>query len=126
MTYHPRGGNTSSTWFHDAPWLDFNGGQIGWKGSTLLKTLDADYARKPPKPVINIEPWYEQCTWKTPPVDDWEVRLQAYQSVFAGACGHTYGHYEIYPLDSPRLKVASDGAKPWRHPAACRCGTCGS
>ena len=110
MTYHPRGGNTSSTWFHDAPWLDFNGAQIGWRGSTLLKTLDADYARKPPKPVVDIEPWYEQCEWKTPPVDDWEVRLQAYQSVFAGACGHTYGHYDIWPLDSPGLEYG----KRWR------------
>lgn len=110
MTYHPRGGSTSSTWFHDAPWLDFNGAQIGWKGNTLLKTLDADYARKPPKPVVNIEPWYEQCTWKTPPVDDWEVRLQAYQSVFAGACGHTYGHHHIWPLDSPGLEYG----KRWR------------
>jgi len=110
MTYHPRGGSTSSTWFHEAPWLDFNGDQIGWKGSTLLKTLDADYARKPAKPVVNIEPWYEQCTWKTPPVDDWDVRLQAYQSVFAGACGHTYGHHDIWPLDSPGL----DYGKRWR------------
>jgi hypothetical protein len=59
VTYHPRGGSTLSTWFHDAPWLDFNGAQIGWKGATLLKTLDADYARTPPKPVVNIEPWYE-------------------------------------------------------------------
>jgi len=110
MTYHPRGGSTSATWFHDAPWLDFNGAQIGWKGATLLKTLDADYARKPPKPVVNIEPWYELCTWKTPPVDDWEVRLQAYQTVFAGACGHTYGHHHIWPLDSPGL----DYGKRWR------------
>lgn len=114
MTYHPRGGSTSSTWFHDAPWLDFNGAQIGWKGSTLLKTLEADYARKPRKPVVNIEPWYEQCTWKTPPVDDWDVRLQAYQSVFAGACGHTYGHYDIWPLDSPGL----DYGKRWREALA--------
>ena len=114
MTYHPRGGSTSSTWFHDAPWLDFNGDQIGWKGSTLLKTLEADYARKPPKPVVNIEPWYERCTWKTPPVDDWDVRLQAYQSVFAGACGHTYGHYDIWPLDSPGLEYG----KRWREALA--------
>jgi hypothetical protein len=59
---------------------------------------------------VNIEPWYEQCTWKTPPVDDWEVRLQAYQTVFAGACGHTYGHHHIWPLDSPGL----DYGKRWR------------
>jgi hypothetical protein len=110
MTYHPRGGNTSSTWFHDAPWLDFNGAQIGWRGNTLLKTLQRDYSRKPPKPVVNLEPWYEQCTWKAPPVDDWEVRLQAYQTVFAGACGHTYGHYDIWPLDSPGVVYG----KRWR------------
>lgn len=36
--------------------------------------------------------------------------LQAYQSVFAGACGHTYGHHDIWPFDPPGLEYA----KPWR------------
>jgi hypothetical protein len=110
MTYHPRGSSTSSTWFHKAPWLDFNGAQVGWRGDVLLRTISSDHARKPAKPIINIEPWYERCTWKKPPVDDWEVRLQAYQSVFAGACGHTYGHHDIWPLDSPGLEYG----KRWR------------
>ncbi len=54
---------------------------------------------------------YPPLTAGTPPVDDWEVRLQAYESVFAGACGHTYGHYDIWPLDSPGLEY---GKRSWR------------
>lgn len=101
MTYHPRGGSTSSTWFHEAPWLDFNGAQVGLRGNSLLQTLPADYRRRPVKPVLNLEPWYEGVNWKKPPVNDWDVRVQAYQSVFAGACGHTYGHTYIWAFDSP-------------------------
>ena len=29
MSFHPRGGETSSTWFHNDPWLDFNMHQTG-------------------------------------------------------------------------------------------------
>ena len=101
MSYHPRGGCTSSTWFHAAPWLDFNGAQVGLPAAVLLGTLAGDYRRTPVKPIINLEPWYERCNWKKPPVNDCDVRWQAYQSVFAGAFGHTYGNFEIYALDSP-------------------------
>jgi len=101
--------NRSSTWFHDAPWLDFNGTQIGWKGSTLLQTLDADYARKPSKR-SSTSSLVRAVDVEDAPVDDWEVRLQAYQSVLAGACGHTYGHHDIWPFDSPGLEYA----KRWR------------
>ena len=116
MTYHTHGNHRASMWFHDAPWLGFNGAQIGWEEGVLLKAIDADYARQPPKPIVNIEPWYEQCTWKQSPVDDWEVRVQAYQTIFAGACGHTYGHTWIYAFDSPpRAGKAADWCrKRWR------------
>ncbi|MBN1671051.1 MAG: DUF4038 domain-containing protein [Kiritimatiellae bacterium] len=106
MTYHPRGASTSSTWFHEAPWLAFNGTQVGLKrkggGDHIRPTITADYARMPAKPVVNLEPWYEGCNWKEPAVNDWDVRVQAYQSLFAGAFGHTYGHNAVWGLDSPR------------------------
>ena len=101
MTYHPSGPQISSQWFQYAPWLDFYGDQLGWKENLgLIKKIRRDYFRKPKKPIINLEPWYEQCPWKNPPVDDWDVRTQAYQSVFASAFGHTYGHWNIYSFDS--------------------------
>jgi hypothetical protein len=123
MTYHPRGGSTSSAWFHEAPWLDFNGVQIGLGNpDALWQTLAGDYRRTPPKPVINLEPWYEGAPWKQPPVNDWEVRLQAYQSLFAGAFGHTYGHTYIWAFDSEtesgwkwRVHLEAPGRTQMRH-----------
>jgi len=112
MTYHPRGRSTSSKWFHTAPWLDFNGAQVGLRPArALVDMISGDYARKPTKPIVNLEPWYEGATWKTPPVDAWEVRVQAWQSVFAGAFGHTYGNWNIYGFDSP----VEGGKGKWRH-----------
>ncbi len=123
MTYHPRGGNTSSKWFQRAPWLDFNGVQIGLKPVTALhRTIAGDYHKQPAKPVVNLEPWYEQVNWKEPPVNAWEMRLQAYQSLFAGACGFTYGHTFIWALDSEtqwgwkwRVYLEAPGRTQMRH-----------
>jgi hypothetical protein len=65
----------------------------------------SDSRRFPVKPVLDGEPNYEDH-----PIDpflrqwqpeygrftDYDVRKQAYRSVFAGACGHTYGHHSIW------------------------------
>ena len=107
FTYHPNGGASSSTFLHTAEWLDMNMIQ---SGHVLLDTpiwemIRADYERTPTKPVLDGEPNYEGH-----PVDpflrkwqvdfgrftDYDVRKQAYRSVFAGACGHTYGHHSIW------------------------------
>ncbi len=100
MTYHPRGGKSSSEWFHDAPWLDFHGAQVGMRKDQLINTISNDFIRPKVKPIVNLEPWYEGCGWKKPVVDAWDVRVQAYQSVFSGAFGHTYGHWDIYYFDA--------------------------
>lgn len=101
MTYHPSGGSITTTWFRDAPWLDFDGAQIGLSGDDIVSKLRAAWELPDPKPVVNLEPWYEGCTWKSPPVNDWECRAEAYQSLFAGACGYTYGGDLVYAFDSP-------------------------
>jgi len=107
FTYHPRGGNSSSEWLHNAEWLDMNMWQ---SGHVLLDTpnwemIASDYQRSPPKPVLDAEPNYEDH-----PIDpflrkwqaeygryrDYDVRKQAYRAVFAGACGHTYGHHSVW------------------------------
>jgi len=107
MTYHPRGWANSAQWFHDADWLHFNGIQVGMRHEKLLcRTIRADYRLRPAKPVVNLEPWYERVAWKKDgtPVNAWDVRVQAYQGVFAGAAGHAYGHHDIWPMDAPRAK----------------------
>lgn len=109
MTYHTRGSFSSSMFFHDAKWLDFNATQLGLPGEhNLIGKINSDFHRTPAKPVVNIEPWYESKTRKTSPVDDYEMRAQGYQSIFAGACGYTYGNQIIFYFDSP------GEAKIWR------------
>jgi hypothetical protein len=110
MVFHPSGGKSSSEWFHDASWLDFNGAQVGMRKDQLINTISTDFNRPSVKPIVNLEPWYEGCVWKNPVVDAWDVRVQAYQSVFAGAFGHTYGHIDIYYFDAPGERAL----KLWR------------
>jgi hypothetical protein len=65
----------------------------------------ADYERVPLKPTLDGESNYEDhpidpFTRKWQPeygrFSDYDVRKQAYRSVFAGACGCTYGHQSIW------------------------------
>jgi hypothetical protein len=72
-------------------------------GEDNWRYVEADYARTPVKPVLDGEPSYENI-WhglhdKTLPVwtaDD--VRRYAYWSVFAGACGFTYGNNGVMQM----------------------------
>lgn len=61
FTYHPRGGNGSSEWLHDADWLDMNMWQSGHSvlDAPNWKMVASDYNRTPPKPVLDSEPNYE-------------------------------------------------------------------
>ena len=61
ITFHPPGGNGSAQFFHDAGWLDFNARQNG-HGTEFTGRYDqtrVDYDRSPPKPVVDLEPLYE-------------------------------------------------------------------
>ena len=111
ITFHPFGRTQSSTWFHDAAWLDFNLFQSGHrrydqdttagaKGEDNWRYVFEDWARKPAKPTLDGEPSYEEIPQglhdpKEPRWQDHDVRRYAYWSVFAGACGHTYGHNAV-------------------------------
>ncbi len=106
-TYHPHGGASSSAHLHEANWLDMNMLQSGHVHLDMpnWEMITADYQRQPTKPVLDSEPCYEDH-----PVDaflrewqpengrftDYDVRKQAYRAVFAGACGHTYGHHAVW------------------------------
>ena len=114
MTFHPRGRYSSSDWFHNESWLDFNMIQSGHKdyaqdtsskekhhyGEDNWKFVNVDYNKKPIKPTLDGEPSYENIPhglhdslekrWT-----DADVRRYAYWSVFAGAAGFTYGENAI-------------------------------
>lgn len=138
MTYHPRGRTTSAKWFNDRAWLDFNmfqsghrryGQRMGNKDYPIpdgteedsWMYVDSAWSRKPMKPVLDGEPSYEDIPQGLHDGDEprWtalDVRRYAYWSVFAGSCGHTYGHNAIMQFAKPGVNGAyfADGeAKPW-------------
>jgi hypothetical protein len=100
MTFHPRGGgNSSSEHLHREAWLDFNMIQTTTRFDFAnYRTVAADLAKRPPKPTLDSEVAYEDSlslVSKEPQnkrISPWDVRRAAYWAVFAGACGHTYGH----------------------------------
>lgn len=124
FTYHPRGGNSSSEWFHQAEWLDMNMWQ---SGHSLLDTpnwemIASDYCRMPARPVLDAEPNYEdhpidpfQRKWQPGfgRFTDYDVRKQAYRAVFAGACGHTYGHHSVWQFWASQRQPVNFAMPAW-------------
>ena len=105
MTFHPLGDASSSMWFHDSDWLDFNSCQSGhsMRNYPNYMMISYDYLRNPAKPCIDSEPRYEEHAVNWKPEDngvfiDYDVRQAAYWSVFAGACGHTYGTHPVWQM----------------------------
>jgi hypothetical protein len=104
LTHHPAGGQSSSRFFHAESWMDFNMLQSGHNADLpAYRLTQGDYAKTPVKPVLDGEAAYENITnalvQYAPGVrviNDYDVRRQAYQSVFHGAAGHTYGACEVY------------------------------
>ncbi|MGD9929216.1 MAG: glycoside hydrolase family 140 protein [Mangrovibacterium sp.] len=129
ITFHPRGRTQSSMWFHNEEWLDFNMFQSGHRrydqddtelnyGEDNWRFVETDYNLKPVKPTLDGEPSYEgipqglhdtlQPFW-----NDADVRRYAYWSVFAGACGYTYGHSAVMQFYRPEDTGAAYGAKKY-------------
>jgi len=120
MTYHPRGRYTSAKWWSKAQWLDFHTFQSGHRkyGQRMGNAdypipdnteednwmyVDSTWAYKPMKPVLDAEPSYEDIPMGLHDKNEphWracDVRRYAYWSVFAGSCGHTYGHNAIMQM----------------------------
>jgi hypothetical protein len=103
ISYHPTGRQSSSFWFQEKPWLDFNSIQSGhFINTTDFQLVGNDYAKTPVKPTLDMEPGYENITdglVGTPGarrIAAVDVRRSAYLDVFAGAAGLTYGQGEVY------------------------------
>jgi hypothetical protein len=120
MTFHPRGRNASSSWFHNENWLDFNMFQSGHRsyaqdtssnetlhyGEDNWRYASNDYQLHPTKPTIDGEPSYEAIPYglhkaNEPYWQDFEIRRYAYWSVFAGCFGITYGHNAVMQFYTP-------------------------
>jgi hypothetical protein len=125
ITYHPSGGSSStSQWISNEPWLDINMFQSGHGGGHdvgcwELATRDFNYS--PAKPTLDAEPNYEDhpvSPWPKWNTDngyfrDYDVRKQCYRSVFAGACGVTYGHHALWQFMSAREEAVNYPDRGW-------------
>ena len=86
ISFHPRKwAPNSSEWFHYDLWLDFN--SIQDAPYDQIVSVPHDYEQQPVKPTWLFEGRYEGS------ISAWGVRYQAYQTVFSGAFGHTYGNH---------------------------------
>jgi hypothetical protein len=119
-TFHPTGGQGSSAWFHDDPWLDFNmrqNGHVPEFTGRYDKTRE-DYYHTAFKPVLDGEPIYEDhpVSFKAKELGHSiasDVRRPLYWDLFGGACGHTYGHHSVWQMWEPGRNPISDPLLPW-------------
>jgi hypothetical protein len=114
---------SSSKWFQNDDWLDFNcwgsyHAEVNNTRSFLATT--ADWNLPNPKPTLNSEPNYEGHGINYA-IDDngvftsTDVRLAAYWSVFSGAAGFTYGAQPIWQFtDETRKKLSSKTYQNWQ------------
>lgn len=120
ITFHPTGGQGSSTPFHDDEWLDFNMRQNGHvtEFTGRYDQTRADYDRTPVKPVLDGEPIYEDHpisfdAKKLGHSIAADVRRPLYWNLFTGAFGHTYGHHSVWQMWTPDRKPVNNPLLPW-------------
>jgi hypothetical protein len=125
ISYHIWGGiNSTSQTLHSEPWLDINMMQSGHGSGhdvPVWEWISRDRALQPIKPTLDSEPNYEDHPvnpWpKWDPASgyfrDYDVRKQCYRSVFAGACGVTYGHHAVWQFWSPREEKINFADRYW-------------
>ncbi len=116
----------SSHLFGDEPWLDFHGAYSGhqWAYPTY-RLIEQDRAMKPTRPVIDLEPCYENhpyhrdgsryhanpAKWdKTTRGTAAMIRAQAWWAMLAGAAGHTYGANDVWAFYDEQPRFANPQA----------------
>jgi len=120
ITFHPSGELSSSKWFQNEDWLDFNMMQSGHsrRNQANYLMIEHDYDLAPVKPTFDGEPRYENhpVDWK-PEQNGWfdaaDVRQAAYWAVFAGAFGHTYGCHDIWQMKAPGREAVGLARGTW-------------
>ncbi|WP_121356200.1 glycoside hydrolase family 140 protein [Flavisolibacter nicotianae] len=135
VSFHPFGRTSSSEYFPQEPWMDFNMFQSGHRSYDLdtsakehrygpdnYRFLQVDYNLAPTKPSFDGEPSYELIPHglhdTTKPY--WQaadVRRYAWWSVFAGGAGHTYGHNSVMQMHKPSDKETAYGSKKYWYDA---------
>ena len=119
VSYHPWGSTSTSMFFKDARWLDFNLAQTGHvvRDHPVYEMIGNDYNMKPAKPCLNGEPQYEDIPMRFNPENErfcaYDVRQSGYWSVLAGAMGHTYGNHNIWQMWQPGRTPITAARIPW-------------
>ncbi|HQR34282.1 MAG TPA: glycoside hydrolase family 140 protein [Blastocatellia bacterium] len=121
MTFHPTGGQSSSTPFHADDWLDFNMRQNGHtpEFNPRYEQTRADYDRTPTKPVLDGEPIYEDhpISFKAKELGHSvaaDIRRPLYWDLFTGAFGHTYGHHSVWQMWQAGRNPINNPLMPWQ------------
>lgn len=108
MTYHPSSGERStSAYLQNESWMDMNTFQSGHgeRGTDAWNWVLRDLALKPLKPVLDMEscyedhpinPWDGKWTRERGYFNPYDIRRRVYREIFAGACGVTYGHHQVW------------------------------
>ena len=125
ILYHPQAGSyRTSTFLPQAPWLSVNAMQSGHGGGHDIPVWDwiaEDYALSPAKPTLDLEPNYEDSPYNSWPTwdassgyfRDYDARKQTYRSVFAGACGVTYGDHAVWQFAGSGKEVINHADRDW-------------
>lgn len=151
LCYHPFGRTDSSDWFGEAGWPDIHMFQSGhrrydqqslgswddlnqsqqWFGEDNWRYVERDLSLTPLRPTLDAEPSYEQIPQglhdgSEPYWQDHDVRRYAYWSVFAGACGFTYGSNAVMQFLKPGFEPSFSAREFWdealHHPGSSQVG----
>lgn len=108
MTFHTRGGHSSSEYFKGAPWIDFHMLQTWDLYTSIYDAVSKNYNLSPVKPILHGEGAYEDGPeYPTKPITPHKIRKQAYWAVFAGGM-HTYGNSNVWSFGSNPKYVTKD------------------
>ncbi len=111
MTYHVRGGHSSTDYFQGAPWLDFHMLQTWASFTRIYDAVTSDYRLKPVRPILHGEGAYEEGPeYPTKPITPLVIRKQAYWAIFAGGF-HTYGNSNVWNFGRTPFYVSQDWKK---------------
>lgn len=95
---------------HNESWLDYNQIQVGhgkYANEMIPTIVTEEYNRKPSKPVVVTEPWYEFIEGNPSGMD---IRFGAWSAILSGAAGHTYGGGHVWLASVPE---APGGGGTW-------------
>jgi len=121
MTFHPWGERSSSEWFQESNWLDFNMCQTGHgqRSYAIYKRIIVrDYNLNPVKPCFDGEPRYEDhpVGWN-PNILGWfdeaDIRQAMYWNLFSGGFGHTYGCHPVWQMLTPSREPVGLARHNW-------------